>query len=84
MPREEKKIIKANINTAERRGNKCNVRSVSELLLHYKSMENSSHEFQKFLSGPEAPSAQIICGTKGKYCQCNLHIPVHETKGKSP
>lgn len=41
--------------------------TVSEVLLCYKSTENSSHEFQKFLSllyflppSPKAPSAQIM------------------------
>lgn len=41
--------------------------SVSEVLLCYKSTENGSHEFQKFLSllyflppSPKAPSAQIM------------------------
>lgn len=49
LENKNKKIIKANINTTERRGNQCNMCSVSEVLLHYKSMGNSSHEFQKFL-----------------------------------
>lgn len=65
--KKRKKIIKANINAADRRGSKHNVQSVSEVLLCYKSTENSSHEFQKFLSllyflppFPKAPSAQIM------------------------
>lgn len=64
-----KNIIKASINAADKRGNEHNVRSVSEVLLCYKSTGNSSHEFQKFLSflfflppSPIAPSAQILNG----------------------
>lgn len=90
----KKKIIKANINTADRRGNKHKARSASEVLLHYRNMGKSSHGFQKFLSyifcflvsGPGSSISPDFVWHKEMVLSLQFawQIPVHEAKVRSP